>query len=89
MNDFAVFALLGNLLKGMIMVLGGAEQAVISMYPNPHVLFCVALSNFECSIFAAVIYDQVFPVLICLSQYAFNAFRQIAFTVVSGRDNAD
>jgi hypothetical protein len=89
MNNFTVFAFRGNLADGMIPVPHNRQQFFVVENADPGIFFRVQLGDLKGSIGAAIVQNDIFPVLIGLGQYAFNALRQMGFTVVNGSDDAD
>jgi hypothetical protein len=68
MEEFAVLAGSRHLLQRNIVVLDSIYQPLVLMNTDPRFPFRVSLRNFETAIRAAVVDNDVFPVLISLGQ---------------------
>ena len=71
------------------MILNNVDEAGIGDNPNSSLRSSVFLGNLQRRIRAAVVDDDVFPVLIGLGQHAFNALDEVLRPVVHRGDNAD
>jgi hypothetical protein len=61
-NDFAVLRGRGDQAECMIVIRNDWEKIIVIVDANPAVFLRVALRNFQRSILAAVIHDQVFKI---------------------------
>jgi hypothetical protein len=89
MDDFAIFTLGGDLSESKISILITTNEIRVVMNADPLIFQGIPFSNFESSIGTAVIDDDVFPILIGLSQHTFYALTEIVFTVIDWSENTD
>ena len=58
----------------MVPVWHDFQKLFVVVDPDSSILVRIGLGDLQRTVRAAIIYDNVLPVLVCLSQYAFNAF---------------
>jgi hypothetical protein len=71
------------------MTVNYSDKCVVVVDMNTAVGPSISLGNLTRRIITAVIYDQIFPVLIGLVEDALNAFLEVSLAVMNGGNNAD
>ncbi len=89
MYDLAIFALGRDLSERMVPVWYYLEKFAVIVYANSWILFRVRVRDFQGAIGTAVVYDGMFPIRICLGQYAFDALGYVLLAIVYGSHYTD
>jgi hypothetical protein len=89
MHHFAIAADGRDLLKGKVMILYHSYESLVIVYANAGIFVCISLGNLKRPIPTAIIDNNVFPVLIRLSQYTLNTLSEVFLSVIDRRQHAD
>jgi len=88
-NDFAILGFRGDETEGDIVILHHPDKLLVRVDPDAGILFGVIPGNFQGSILAAIINDDVFEPGISLPENTLDAFGQEVRAVINRSDHAD
>jgi hypothetical protein len=88
-NEFAISCGWGHLAERDVVIVNRVNKLIVGVNANTGICSSIFPRDFESPISAAVIDNDVFVVLIGLSQNAFNTFHKIRGTVVNRRQHAN
>ena len=89
MQEFTVLAGCRDLLQRNVVVFDSTYEPLVLMDADARLFLRISLRDFEGSIRAAVVYDNVLPVLVSLGQDALDALGKILLAVIDGSQDGD
>jgi hypothetical protein len=89
MDDLAVFGFAGKQAQRVVPVRHDREEVAVLVEGDARVAVGVRTDDLGGPIRAAVVYDEVLPVVVCLREHALDALGQVALAVVDGCHHPD